>query len=213
MYTRKQLFIVLIVGMVSLIGLITIALFNEDNWIQSWDQNLIFFIQDLESPILTKVMKFFTFIGSTSVVFTLSILMLIIFYFVLKQKNRLILFAIVMIGSPIINFLLKQLFHRERPNFHRLIEIGGYSFPSGHAMTAMTFYGIVCYLLWQRIPHMKGKFALLSLCSVFILMIGMSRIYLGVHFPSDIIGGYFGGIIWLMVTVYVFLRMQASKVA
>ena len=92
------------------------------------------------------------------------------FYYVLKHQIELILFGSVVIGTPIINQILKQFFHRARPDLHRLIEIGGYSFPSGHAMNAFAVYGIITFLLWRHIPSRLGRTILILISSGFIIM-------------------------------------------
>jgi undecaprenyl-diphosphatase len=129
----------------------------------------------------------------------------------LKHRTELLLFGIVVIGTPLINRMLKQLFHRARPDLHRLIEIGGYSFPSGHAMSAFAVYGILTFLLWRHIPTRLGRTALIMISSIFILMIGASRVYLGVHYPSDIIGGYFASGFWLAISIWFFQRYKEKR--
>ncbi|MFZ0446701.1 MAG: phosphatase PAP2 family protein [Bacillus sp. (in: firmicutes)] len=105
--------------------------------------------------------------------------------------------------------MLKQFFHRARPDLHRLIEIGGYSFPSGHAINVFTVYGIITFLLWRHIPSYLGRTILIS--SGFIFMIGTSRIYLGVHYPSDIIGGYFASGFWLSLAIWFFQKYKEKR--
>jgi undecaprenyl-diphosphatase len=129
----------------------------------------------------------------------------------MRHRKELILFAAVMAGSPILNYLLKVFFQRARPDLNRLIEIGGYSFPSGHAMNAFTFYGILTFLLWRHIPVRRGRTVLLLFSTILILAIGISRIYLGVHYPSDIIGGYLAGSFWLAVSIWVFQRYKERQ--
>ena len=104
----------------------------------------------------------------------------------------------VVFGSSILNLLLKWVFQRARPDINRLIEITGYSYPSGHSMGAFSFYSVLAYLLWRHIDSRAGRGALIAVSIVMILSIGLSRIYLGVHYPSDIVGGYLASCAWLV---------------
>ena len=82
-----------------------------------------------------------------------------------------------------------------------IIEENGYSYPSGHSMIAVGFYGFILYLIWQMNISKSLKYTLSSLMVIFILLIGISRIYLGVHFPSDVIGGYSISLCFLIVYI------------
>ena len=206
-----HLFNAFLISLVSLIGFSCIAVFISGQKIIQFDQTVISFIQGFESPTLTSIMKFFTYIGSFSVVVVLSIMALLFLYFVLKHRIELLLFGTVILGTPMINRILKQFFHRARPDLHRLIEIGGYSFPSGHAMNAFAVYGILAFLLWRHIPTRLGRTVLIMMSTLFILMIGTSRIYLGVHYPSDIIGGYFASGFWLASSIWFFQRYKEKR--
>ncbi|URJ59580.1 phosphatase PAP2 family protein [Paenibacillus polymyxa] len=102
----------------------------------------------------------------------------------------------------VLNTLIKEILQRERPSLQHLVEAGGYSFPSGHAMISMGFYGMI-FAIWaiERKIRERSLFLPCVLGALLILLIGLSRIYLGVHFPTDIVGGYIAGIIWLAFTV------------
>lgn len=195
----------------TLIGFTIMAVLIRRDLILTFDSMVISFIQGLETPALTVVMKFFTNIGSTISIIVISLLALFFLYKVFDYRSELLLFTIVIAGTPIINSILKEFFHRTRPDLHRLIEIGGYSFPSGHAMNAMAVYGIISFLLWRHLPTRMGRTILIIISSVFILMIGISRIYLGVHYPSDIIGGYFASGFWLTVAIWFFQRYKEKR--
>ena len=134
MRLTRYLLTAFIIGLVSLIGFSCMAILISRHKIVKLDQYVISFIQGFESPTMTSIMKFFTYVGSFSIVFGIFIIVAFILYFVLKHRSELLLFGTVVIGTPIINQVLKQFFHRVRPDLHRLIEIGGYSFPSGHAI-------------------------------------------------------------------------------
>ena len=199
------------ISLVLLIGFSGFAILMSRQKLFQFDQALISSIQGFETPTLTFLMKFFTHIGSFPSVFVICLSASFFLYYVLKHRLELILFASVVLGTPIINQILKQFFHRARPDLHRLIEIGGYSFPSGHAMNAFAVYGIITFLLWRHIPSRIGRTILILISSGFIIMIGTSRIYLGVHYPSDIIGGYFAGGFWLSIAIWVFQRYKEKR--
>lgn len=170
----------------------------------AFDSAIISYVQGLETPTLTDVMKIFTFIGSGNAIMVITIVVMIFLFVVLHHRIELVFFAIVVAVSGELNGMLKDLFHRARPDFHRLIEIGGYSFPSGHAMEAMTVYGALAFLLWRHTSTHLGRTILIILSTIMIFMIGISRVYLGVHYPSDIIGGYFASIVWLTIAIWIY---------
>ncbi|MGG0480645.1 phosphatase PAP2 family protein [Priestia megaterium] len=211
MKLKSQFTLAFMLSVLCLICFSGVAILINGSRIVAFDQDVISFIQGFESPLLTTIMKFFTFIGSTPAVAIISILSLFFLYKVLKHRTELILFIAIIMGSPILNGLLKLLFHRVRPNFHRLIEINGYSFPSGHAMSAFAVYGILSFLLWRHIPTRLGRTCLLSVSTVMILAIGVSRIYLGVHYPSDVIGGYFASGCWLAIAIWFYQRYLEKR--
>jgi undecaprenyl-diphosphatase len=204
MNLKFHLFIAFIISLVYVLCFVFISLLISDHKIINFDSDVMAAIQGLESPFLTQVMKFFTFIGSAPVVIILSLFLLFFLYKVLHHRLELILFISAIIGSAVLNQILKQVFHRVRPNFHRLIDIAGFSFPSGHAMNAFTVYVIISFLLWRHINSKWGRSLLIFFSTVMILAIGISRIYLGVHYPSDIIGGYLASGFWLTVAIWLF---------
>lgn len=92
-----------------------------------------------------------------------------------------------------------------------MVIVENFSFPSGHAMAALSLYGIIGFLLWRHIPKQSGRIALITLKAIFILIIGTSRIYLGVHYPSDIVGAYLISGFWLMLTIWGFINIRERK--
>lgn len=211
MNVKHQLTFAFLVTLLSLLAFSFIAVQISTEKIGHFDQLIIAFIQGLESPFLTSGMKFFTFIGSYMGVVLLTVLILCIFSKIVHQRTELILFVMVITGSVVLNRLLKEFFHRARPDLHQLIEIGGFSFPSGHAMNAFTVYGILTFLLWQHIPSKWLRVVLISFSVFMISAIGISRIYLGVHFPSDILGGYFAGGFWLSIAIGFFQDYKEKR--
>ena len=109
--------------------------------------------------------------------------------------------AIFLIVLTILNQLLKRILQRPRPTEYRIIEETGYSFPSGHSMISMAFYGYLIYLIYKYVENKYVKWILISLLSVLICLIGVSRIYLGVHYTSDVLGGFLISISYLVIYI------------
>lgn len=183
----------------------------DSTFVKHFDIQIIKSIQGLEHPYITSVMNYFSFIGDTIQVIIISICILFILYKVFHQRVELILFTIVLIGSTALNVLLKDYFQRDRPAFYQMVIVENFSFPSGHAMAALSLYGIIGFLLWRHIPKQSGRIALITLKAIFILIIGTSRIYLGVHYPSDIVGAYLISGFWLMLTIWGFINIRERK--
>lgn len=184
------------------------ALLVSDHRIAVFDSTIISFVQGLESPPLTRVMKFFTNIGAGWPVVLISVLVMWFLYKVLHHRKELILFVAVVAGSTILNDVLKRLFQRARPSLHRIVEANGFSFPSGHSMAAFSLYGIIAFLLWRHMPTAIGRGMLIMFSAAMIMIIGVSRIYLGVHYPSDVIGGFLASGAWLSAAIWFYQRYQ-----
>ncbi|MFC4099233.1 phosphatase PAP2 family protein [Paenibacillus xanthanilyticus] len=172
-----------------------------------FDLAVIDFIQGLESPGFTAFAKTVTTIGSGKVVIPLVLATAAVLFVVLKHRKELILLIGGMLGSTLLNEGLKRLYERARPDIHRIIEETGYSFPSGHSMASFTFYGLLTYLLWRHMPSKRWRGVLIAFSVFMILCIGISRVYLGVHYPSDVLGGYWVSACWLAVCVKLFRRL------
>ncbi|PEC48621.1 phosphatase PAP2 family protein [Bacillus sp. AFS077874] len=211
MNLKYSLSIAFLISLLSLFGFGLMALLVSNHSIYHFDSTVINFIQGIESPVITSFMKIITFLGSSVFIILLSISILYFLYKVLNHRSELILFIAALIGSNILCVLLKLFFHRARPDLHRLIEISGYSFPSGHATNAMTVYGILTFILWRNIRTKSGRSLLIITSLIMILLIGISRIYLGVHFPSDVIAGYFTGGFWISTAIWYYQRYKERQ--
>ena len=148
----------------------------------------------------TQVMKVITWFGSA----TCLILLTIILFIVLKNKITGFLIAINLVIVTILNQLLKFVLQRPRPDDYRLIDESGYSFPSGHSMISMAFYGYLIYLIYKSKFNKYVKIILITIFVFLILFIGISRIYLGVHYTSDVIAGILLSISYLIVFIKLF---------
>ncbi|MFY4775650.1 phosphatase PAP2 family protein [Metabacillus sp. RGM 3146] len=179
--------------------------------VHSFDQHVISFVQGFETPQITALMKFLSWIGSGTIVLILAIISLLVFRKILMHRSEVILYVSVVLGSAILNQILKSLFHRSRPSLHRLANATGFSFPSGHSMEAVAFYGILAFILWRHTPTSWGRGLLIFFSTLMILGIGISRIYLGVHYPSDVLGGYLCSICWLALSIWHYQRSKDKE--
>lgn len=118
-------------------------------------------------------------------------------------KNKMLGITILanLVISAGMNNLLKIIIQRPRPIGYRLIEETGYSFPSGHSMVSMAFYGYLVYLTYKHIKNKYLKYLLMIILNILILMIGTSRVFLGVHYTSDVLGGFIISIIYLIIYI------------
>lgn len=113
--------------------------------------------------------------------------------------------------STILNQILKHIVQRPRPTEYRIIDETGYSFPSGHSMVSAAFYGFLIYLIYKNIKNKYLKWSLISVLSITVILIGTSRIYLGVHYTSDVVAGFLISISYLMIFTYIFSTHTVKK--
>lgn len=151
---------------------------------------------------LGSVMFWITEIGSVTAVALFSGLVFYHLYHNKKEKIDAYFFILTVAFGGILNYVLKLAFHRIRPSIDYLVDAVGFSFPSGHAMGAMVFYGALSYFILKSERDNKIKFFLILLSMIMIFLIGSSRIYLNAHYPSDVLAGYIAGFVWLLSCIY-----------
>lgn len=163
-----------------------------------FDNEIRGFIHDHSNETLTSPMRAFTFAGSTLFISSLTGVVLLVF-FVGRHWWSSAVFAVMMAGAVVLNLVLKTAFSRDRPASYFDTPIpDSYSFPSGHALFSLCFYGSLGWIITR---HLKGRWskAAVWMITVFLFCgVGLSRIYLGVHYPSDVLAGYTAAIIWLI---------------
>ncbi|AJY76727.1 phosphatase PAP2 family protein [Paenibacillus beijingensis] len=193
-------------GLTVLLGLafLMVGFYVEFGQIRRFDAAGSAFVARFECPVMTAVMKGLTFIGSPAMTLLLTVAASLFLYFAAGHRRETIFFITVVAGALLLNPFMKNLFHRERPNTNRLIEVTGLSFPSGHSMAAFALYGTLCYLLWRNVSHAAGRTLLIASGLFMTAGIGISRIYLGVHYPSDVLGGYLATAAWLCLSICMF---------
>lgn len=176
---------------------------KEDELVE-FDQVISDFIISFRSPVLTDYFVFITNVGDVYgylVMLGLAILATILYF---KNWKYILQTVFVLLLASISNVILKRFIDRARPGIEHLVIVETLSYPSGHAMSAMAFYGFLIYLVSRfKISHLL-KYSVIFLLLAIILSIGISRIYLGVHFPSDIAAGYIAGLIWVFFCILLF---------
>ena len=153
-------------------------------------------LHSFAGPSLTQSMRVVTLLGSQIVVLTITACAAF-FLFSAGRRSAGALILIAMAGAEVLEAGLKAQFHRQRPEpFFDTILPGSYSFPSGHALLSLCLYGVLAWLIGARLsaPARRG---IRASAVVLILIIGASRVYLGVHYPSDVIGGFLAAIAWI----------------
>lgn len=152
-----------------------------------------------QSPTMDFLMVFITELGSVWFLGTLSIIIVLALWFKGKDRWGALIFVIAVGGGGLLTTLLKHFYSRERPSINEEIDAVGYSFPSGHSMGSLIFYGFVMFLIIRGPQKEWIKWTVSISLAVLVVLIGTSRIYLGAHFPSDVAAGYIAGIIWLLL--------------
>ena len=206
-YIKKNLkWVVLFICLVGFLAL-TEDVFNKEIMqgdIIGYKMISTFLISDFVTPIA----KFITNFGGA--VF-LSIATIALLLLIKNKKIGLSIFSNIVIIT-ILNQLLKRILRRPRPTEFRRVEETGYSFPSGHSMVSMAFYGYLIYLIYRYIKNKYIKWSLIVLLSILICLIGISRIYLGVHYTSDVLGGFLLSISYLVVYISLIKNLKIKNI-
>lgn len=205
-YIKKNLkWVVLFICLVGFLAL-TEDVFNKEIMqgdIIGYKMISTFLISDFVTPIA----KFITNFGGA--VF-LSIATIALLLLIKNKKIGLSIFSNIVIIT-ILNQLLKRILRRPRPTEFRIVEETGYSFPSGHSMVSMAFYGYLIYLIYRYIKNKYIKWLLIVLLSILICLIGISRNYLGVHYTSDVLGGFLLSISYLVVYISLIKKILSEE--
>jgi undecaprenyl-diphosphatase len=168
-------------------------------------------IHQLASPALTAIMRGVSFIGST-ISLTVATGVIIVCFAMRKRGREAKLLAITMIGAALLNMTLKLTFKRARPvPFFNLTAPETYSFPSGHSLMSCCFFGALAAILTARIKRKRLRVVVWTLATAMFLLIGFSRIYLGVHHTTDVIAGFVAAMIWILIIRFVEMELRRRK--
>ncbi len=193
----------------SVFFLIVFALKHVFVTYHGFDTETFLFLKQHINKRNTSIMLFFSVIGNFQFLLVANCVLIVYYLFYKKHKWYAVKVPAIALSSVSLMFLLKHLFERERPQFPLLSPALGLSFPSGHAMSSVTFYGLLIYLVVQSSVNTYIKATFILLLIFIILFIGISRIYLRVHYPTDILGGYLAGFMWLFFSIQILGRVEA----
>ena len=196
-FIRKNLkWFIVFICLILVIGILEDVLEDEILKLDIYGYDLVskFLISDFVTPIAKNI----THLGGAIFLITLSLILLLI----IKNKKIGILIWLNLGISVLLNQALKFIIQRPRPTEFRIINESGYSFPSGHSMVSAAFYGFLIYLIYKNVKNKYLKWSLITLLSLVILTIGISRIYLGVHYTSDVIAGFLISISYLIIFIH-----------
>lgn len=180
-----------------------IAFFIGVEWMTNFESWVYLESVEHMSPFTTFIVKFVTHIGDSITVIAICLALFAIPYL---RKSYAIPTSISVMIATVLNVLLKEIFSRPRPDILRLVNETSYSFPSGHAMVSMALYASLALLVLKLVSGTKTKVISISLCMFLALAIGFSRVFLGVHYITDVVGGWCLGFVIAFVVNIVYLR-------
>lgn len=196
----------LIIGV--LIAILCLWLFAEiagellEDKLALFDTRISAYVHSVNNPGVTRFMKIISTVGGSWYVLGAAAMAASVILYRQKQHYwDAVLVQVCLWGGFLFNYVLKCVFKRERPSLERLVDAAGFSFPSGHSMVSFAFYGLLLYLLYINLPRAWSRGASMLLISCLIMLVGISRIYLGVHYPSDVAAGFAAGGAWLAVCI------------
>ena len=175
-----------------------------------FDSQVINFLRNRRTAATTRIMNFFTFFGSTKFLFPAYILIVLFYIFYVRNLKRSFNIAAIGLSSIGLLLLVKNIFQRHRPPNPLIAAAKGYSYPSGHSSSAFTFCGILIYILWQSALSKLWKWAGTIFLFLFAALIAFSRVYLNVHYASDVVAGFCLAFLWLTICIGVLRRFNRS---
>lgn len=191
---KNKKYWLLISGLVLFFLLVTVLVIFDKTTL--FDRSMYELIRSVECEFFDKYFVFITKFGNILTVIFMVILLSLIF----RNKHS-FMFMVLTVNSAVTNVVVKHIIQRPRPDVLKLITQGGYSYPSGHSMIAVSLYGYLLYLAFTKIKNKFLKWFFSILLIVLILSIGISRIYVGVHYASDVIAGFIFALIELLLLV------------
>jgi undecaprenyl-diphosphatase len=185
----------------------------ETQW-HAFDQQVTDWFKRSTNPTLTAAAHIISFCGSVAFLAVVSV-GFAIYFLSIRAWNRLLELALTMLGGSLLNILLKHFFQRQRPVLENpLVTLTSFGFPSGHTMGATLLYGLLALIAARFVRSTSGRTAVFALAILAITLIGLTRIYLGAHYLTDVIAAVAAGTAWLVVcwtTAETFRKRQESR--
>jgi undecaprenyl-diphosphatase len=176
--------------------------FSKQEQIRVLDNSILEFFYSIRLPALNSFMEFMTFFGNMEVVVLFSLCVVLYFWVRKREKFLFAFFSSSLVAASLI-YSIKHLFERQRPPVENaLVYADGFSFPSGHALMSVAFYGILTYFVIATSRSKIERITAMVFGIILIFLISISRIYLGVHWPSDVFSGLILGGAWLSIVIF-----------
>ena len=177
----------------------------------TFDDSVFKMLSNYTNPATTHLMLLFTFFGSTK--FLLPAYILLAAFFLFYKRNRWQSLSVAAVGASSIGllFLLKNIFQRHRPLEPLTSNVIGYSYPSGHSFSSFTFFGLLTYIIWQTDISKFWKWILSVVFIFFAACIAISRVYLHVHYASDVVAGFCLSMIWLSISLWILSKIENRR--
>ncbi len=174
----------------------------------NFDLSMRTLIHEYASPGLTKAMIGISFLGGDGL--TIAAIVALVVFVSFRWRRATLWLVVTILGALVLDLTLKYAFHRARPTPFFVALPRTYSFPSGHALFSFCFYGVLAGLLVGRTRSRLARVLIWLSAAILVVAIGVSRIYLGVHYPSDVIAGYLAATLWVS-TLLALDRMRTGR--
>ncbi len=197
---------------ISLFIFTIIAIYMVTDKIHVFDSYIYSIVSKCITPTMTSIVKVITNFADPITIVVFALIFSYIVGIRKKDKKTAILFCLNIVSIALLNYLLKNIFVRTRPELINIITESGYSFPSGHSSISMAMYGYLIYLINTKCSNKKVKIISTVLLSVLIFLVGTSRVYLGVHYASDVIAAFLISLSYLIVYTHMTREIFNKKV-
>lgn len=197
----------LIAAVIFLVAVSSFVMLTDElaeNDLSTFDDRVTDCVTSFRDPGLTRYFTFVTHLGDIYAYLTVGVGLAVWFFYRYRNWKFIAQTVGVLALASLSNVILKEIIHRERPSLEHLVTVNTLSYPSGHSMSAMAFYGFLIYLCLRYKLAAGLRLVTVVVLTLLIVSVGLSRVYLGVHYPSDVLAGWIGGLIWVALCAILF---------